>query len=162
MLKDMRHSYQQQAYQIDLVQQHQLCELNYVRLLRLFPELFQQDHYQVLVDYGTHQQNHEALVSFEVRQRSPYTTLVYISFSSHWGSWLDLPGFEIRLYHDVNMAEVVFSKLSQRLQPKYQYPNPKMHQPDEKLQWNLFLADCLDYCLRGGMVPEPVPFNSKN
>ena len=161
MLKDMRHSYQQPAYQLDLVQQHQLCELNYVRLLRLFPEMFEQDHYQLLVDYGTHQQNHEVLVSLDVQQRSRYTTLVYISFESQWGDWLDLPGFEVRLYHDVNMAEVVFSKHSQRLQPRYQYPNPKMHQPDEKLQWNLFLAECLDYCFRGGMVPDPVSLERK-
>ena len=160
MLKNMGHSYHQQTYRIDLVQQHRLYELNYVRLLRLFPELFKQDHYQVLVDYGTHQQNHEVLVSFEVRQRAPYTTLVYISFNSQWGGLLNLPGIEVRLYHDVNMAEVVFSRHSQRLQPRYQYPNPKMHQPDEKQQWNLFLADCLEYCLRGGMVPDPVKFNN--
>lgn len=162
MLKDMRHSYQQRAYQIDLVQQHQLCELNYVRLLRLFPELFQRDNCRVLVDYGTHQQDHEVLVSLEVQQRSPYTTLVCITFSSEWGEWLNLPGFEVRLYHDVNMAEVVFSKPGQRLQPKYQYPNSKMHQPDEKYQWNLFLADCLEYCLKGGMFPESVSFSGQN
>ena len=161
MLKDMRQSFQQKTYQIDLVQQHRLCELNYVRLLRVFPELLRQDQYQVLVNYGSHQKNYEVQVSFEVRQRSPYTTLVNISFSAGWGALLDLPGFEVRLYHDVNMAEVVFSKHSQRLQPKYQYPNPKMHQPDEKHQWNLFLAECLDYCLKGGMVPEPVKFFSK-
>ena len=123
MLKDMRQSYQRQTYQIDLVQQHRLCELNYVRLMRVFSELLRQDHYQLLVDYGSHQQNREVLVSFEVKQRSPYTTLVCISFSAGWGELLDLPGFEVRLYHDVNMAEVVFSKHSQRLQPKYQYPN---------------------------------------
>ena len=162
MLKVMRQTYPQKNYRIDLVQQHRLCELNYVRLLRVFPELFRQDHYQLLVDYGSHQQNQEVLVSFEVRQRAPYTTLVYISFSSQWEDWLNLPGFEIRLYHDVNMAEVVFSKHSQRLQPKYQYPNPKMHQPDEKHQWNLFLAECLDYCLKGGMASEPVPFSDES
>ena len=157
----MRQSHQQLAYRIDLVQQHRLCELNYVRLLRVFPELLSKDHYQLLVDYGTHQQNRDVLVSFQVQQRSPYTTLVSISFNTPWEEWLDLPGFEVRLYHDVNMAEVVFSKHSQRLQPKYQYPNPKMHQPDEKHQWNLFLAECLDYCLKGGMVPEPVQFKEK-
>lgn len=162
MLKDMRQSYQQKTYRIDLVQQHRLCELNYVRLLRVFPEVSSQDNYQLLVDYGSHQQNQEVLVSFEVRQRSPYTTLVYISFGAGWGDWLDLPGFEVRLYHDVNMAEVVFSKHSQRLQPKYQYPNPKMHQPDEKHQWNQLLAESLDYCLKGGMVPKPVPFSGKS
>lgn len=162
MLNDMRQSYQQKSYRIDLVSQHRLCELNYIRLLRVFPEFLSQDHYQLMVDYGSREQRNEILVSFEVRQRSPYTTLIHISFSASWAGFLDLPGFEVRLYHDVNMAEVVFSKHSQRLQPKYQYPNPKMHQPDEKHQWNIFLAECLDYCLKGGMVPEPVMLSSKS
>lgn len=160
MLKNMNHPYQKQTYKIDLVHQHRLCETNYIRLMHLLPNLFEQDSHRLIIDFGSHQhRQEEVLVIFDVIQRSPYTTLIQLRFSAHWGGWLVMPAFNIRLYHDVNMAEVVFNKHSERLQSKYQYPNPEMNQPDEKKQWNQLLAECLEYCRQGGISPQPVFFN---
>lgn len=57
---------------------------------------------------------------------------------------------EIRLYHDVRMAEVCAAQQISMLQPRYDYPNQKMHHRDEKEQVNLFLADWLRFCLKHG------------
>ena len=57
---------------------------------------------------------------------------------------------EIRLYHDVRMAEVCAAQQISMLQPRYDYPNKKMHHRDEKEQVNLFLADWLRFCLKHG------------
>ncbi len=49
----------------------------------------------------------------------------------------------VRMYHDARMAEVVSCAGVRRVEPRYAYPNERMHQPDEKAQWNRFLADWL-------------------
>ena len=159
MLKIMEKPFPLQTYKIDLTRQHRLCELNYQRLLRLLPELSELDHHELTIDYGTSEGSSGVSVSFDIIQRSPYTTLMHIQMDAQWGGWLSMPSFEIRLYHDVRMAEVVFRKHSEKLDVKYSYPNQKMHQPDEKEQWNRFLADFLEFCLHGGIVSCPVSIN---
>ena len=62
------------------------------------------------------------------------------------------PSMVIRLYHDARMAEVISSQDIQQVQPRYDYPNVKMHHPDEKEQMNLFLKEWLQLCLRLGYV----------
>lgn len=159
MLKFMEKPFPSQIYKIDLQREHRLCELNYARLLRIMPKLSERDHHELVVDYGNSETSSEVRVNFDIVQRAPYTMQVHIRMDAQWGNWLSMPDFEIRLYHDVQMAEVVFRKHSQRLDPKYAYPNKKMHQPDEKAQWNQFLADFLEFCLHGGIVSCPVSIN---
>ncbi|MGQ7191841.1 DUF1249 domain-containing protein, partial [Escherichia sp. HC-CC] len=44
-----------------------------------------------------------------------------------------------------------------RFKARYDYPNKKLHQRDEKHQINQFLADWLRYCLaHGAMAHRPV------
>jgi uncharacterized protein YqiB (DUF1249 family) len=62
------------------------------------------------------------------------------------------------VYHDARMAEVVTFAHLRRVFPHYDYPNPAMHQPDEKAQWNRFLGEWLSHCLRHG-VPLDRPLS---
>ena len=158
MLKSMSPGKHKQKYKINLVRQHQLCERNYLCLLQLLPHLQEQDLTRITVDFGVNQQ---ADIVFEVKQRATYTTHIRIHMEADWGEWLILPDLEVRLYHDVQMAEIIFSKRSQQLEPLYTYPNPEMYQPNEKEQWNEFLAELLNYCLKGGMISEIIPLNFK-
>ncbi|MDD0441623.1 DUF1249 domain-containing protein, partial [Shigella sonnei] len=43
-----------------------------------------------------------------------------------------------------------------RFKARYDYPNKKLHQRDEKHQINQFLADWLRYCLAHGAMAIPV------
>ena len=52
---------------------------------------------------------------------------------------------------ETNFAQQIF-----RFKARYDYPNKKLHQRDEKHQINQFLADWLRYCLAHGAMAIPV------
>ena len=62
------------------------------------------------------------------------------------------PKMTIRLYHDARMAEVISNQDIRQVKPRYDYPNTKMHLPDEKEQINMFLKEWLQLCLKLGQV----------
>ena len=62
------------------------------------------------------------------------------------------PRMSIRLYHDAQMAEVISSQGIFQVKPRYDYPNKKMHQQDDKQQINQFLNEWLHLCLEHGQV----------
>ncbi|MDX9875287.1 MAG: DUF1249 domain-containing protein [Spongiibacteraceae bacterium] len=122
------------------------CELNYARLARLLPR-----HGGDRRDLGV---GSDGLVTLEVTERSPYTTTVRIC-QRHGSTALPAPRLTVRVYHDARLAEVIEFCDRRRVWPRYDYPNPAMHQPDEKAQWNRFLGDWLSLCLRQGWAYEP-------
>ncbi|CAI87638.1 conserved protein of unknown function [Pseudoalteromonas translucida] len=58
----------------------------------------------------------------------------------------------VRLYNDAKVAEIIHHDYHQRIKPSYGYPNPKMHQKDEKYQLNAFLYDWLVACVEHGQA----------
>ncbi|WP_229817074.1 DUF1249 domain-containing protein [Thalassotalea profundi] len=60
------------------------------------------------------------------------------------------PKMVVRLYHDAKMAEVISNQDISKVKPRYDYPNKKMHLPDEKQQINLFLKEWLQLSLQLG------------
>lgn len=134
-------------YKVDLRALHALCEANYARLLRLFP------------DYESCNARHFALrsarVQIDVIERSRYTTLFHLqSFrpqtSDSQPMLLPPLRIDVRAYHDAGMLEVVSFQAEGRIAGRYAYPNRSMHQEDEKLQQNEFLAEWLTHCLHHG------------
>ncbi|WP_439101717.1 DUF1249 domain-containing protein [Congregibacter sp.] len=149
------------SYKVDLRALHALCEANYARLLRLFSDYESSNSKRFSVD--------GAQVHIEVLERSRYTTLFCLkSFRSNAPetaqksakdntqgselSWLNPLVMEVRAYHDAGMIEVVRFQTSGKTQGRYAYPNPSMHQQDEKNQQNSFLADWLSHCLHYGQA----------
>ena len=63
---------------------------------------------------------------------------------------------DVRIYHDATLAEVVAWQGHRQLQPRHEYPNPKMYQEDEKAQLNTFLGELLAFCLEKGRIMENV------
>lgn len=120
--------------------------------MRLFPQYEQQDQREFQVG--------NASVVLQVIARDRYTTdmrLRYQGTPSHFGG---NSCFDLRLYHDARMAEVVHCKTSQRFEARYRYPNPEMLQRDEKFQQNRFVAELIDFCLKDGrlvgtVLPDP-------
>jgi len=132
------------------------CDANYARLMKLFPDMIQ-------VSEKTDEQKderkigiyhvEESVLTLRVLEQTPYTTLVRLGQeknSDNGSEWFQLPVLTLRLYHDAKMAEVVTYEGDKRAFPRYEYPNERMYQKDEKAQWNQFLAEWLAHCLEHG------------
>lgn len=137
------------------------CELNYMLLCRLLPEMEEQDAYEYIV-------NDRFIVNFDIIERCRYTTCVRFSVNyflktslkeiinnAEQPNWLTDTSIDVRLYHDANLAEVVDNKGIAMI-PVNPYPNPDMLQKDEKQSLNTFLGEWLSFCLKHGLSTETI------
>ena len=129
-------------FKLDLAELHAICEANYARLMRLFPDYENANSREFAV--GT------ARVCLEVVERCRYTTIFRLSQQHAEERWLGALRVEVRAYHDAHMLEVGAFQSHRRVAARYSYPNERMHQEDEKSQQNRFLADWLEHCLQNG------------
>lgn len=129
-------------YNVDLSAHLAECELNYVRLCRLLARMDEGDCREFAVGEGME-------VSILVTERAPYTSMLDIQQSHSKLAQLD-NRMSVRVYHDAGVAEVASFDGCYRVQAKNDYPNQKMHQRDEKQQWNRFLGEWLQHCLTQG------------
>ncbi|GAA5130218.1 DUF1249 domain-containing protein [Thalassotalea piscium] len=128
-----------------------LCEINYMMLLRLLAdkELAGEERNFIISDFVSYR--------IKVNEVTPYTSL--ITMTQNCNALVNtLKGFlkpkmVIRLYHDARMAEVISNQDISQVKPRYDYPNSKMHLPDEKQQINLFLKEWLQLSLQLGQSP---------
>lgn len=131
----------------DLMSLQRTCEVNYMALMKLLPpagSIGAERHYRV---------GNGLQFQLTLTEESRFTSQVLLAQHNP-----ELPDYlqariEIRLYHDVRMAEVCAAQQISMLQPRYDYPNKKMHHRDEKEQVNLFLAEWLRFCLKHGTSP---------
>lgn len=140
----------QAKYQPRLSTLMNLCETNYMMMLKLLAdkELVGEQRAFFISDFLSY--------SVTVNEVTRYTSLVTIAqdalvMGSHLSDLL-CPSMSIRLYHDARMAEVITSQNVRQVKPRYDYPNKQMHHPDEKQQINQFLKEWLQLCLRLGQV----------
>jgi uncharacterized protein YqiB (DUF1249 family) len=127
-----------------------LFEVNYMLLLRVLADKEQVGEQRCffISDF----------LSYRVRvdEITKYTTLLTINQEASIHGYnltaLFRPKMVIRLYHDARMAEVISNQDVQQIKPRYDYPNNKMHLPDEKQQINYFLKEWLQLCLQLGQV----------
>lgn len=136
-------------YTPDFPEMMRLCETNFAQLRRLLPKE------EEAGNSVTYQVN-SASYRVTVRESTRYTTLVEIEQTCPTVSYWSLPSMTVRLYHDARVAEVCSSQQIFRFKARYDYPNKKLHQRDEKHQINQFLADWLRYCLAYGALAAPV------
>lgn len=134
----------------DLRALHNVCDVNYLRLLKLLPDC---DSESLAFEFGVRGQLRYQIAIEEV---SRYTTTVLMSQINP-----DIPNFmkpsmRIRMYHDARMAEVVAVQNIARFEASYTYPNKHMHQKNEKEMVNQFLGEWLSFCL-SHHSPETLP-----
>ncbi|WP_417582032.1 DUF1249 domain-containing protein [Nitrincola sp.] len=142
-------------YVPDLTRQMAICQGNYARLLKLLPQ-----HEAMCREFDLCHNAQQVRVTLQVDEVFRYTSTVIMRQSQPGGSrWLEAPELVIRLYHDAGMAEVICARRRRQLSGVYGYPNPDMHQPDEKHQLNLYLSEWLNQCLRYGKEQEQVLFS---
>lgn len=147
-------SYKQQKhrapYKVDLQAYMAECEANYLRVQKLLPVNLDAVTYSVDLPFDS-----ECLLSITVTEKCKYTTMIKLKKESSV-DWLADCCFDLRVYHDARMVEVVGFQKHRRLAVKYAYPNQKMYQQDEKYQQHAFLSECLSYCLKYGLSAESI------
>ena len=133
-------------YSIDLPAHMAECDANYLRLMKLFPELREEDRdaFGMVVGDTPYE------VQMQVVERGPYTTLVRLAQLPE-APWSTRPALIVRLYHDARSAEVVEYQLDGHFRTVYDVPNKDGRQPDEKAQVNRFLGEFLSMCLKHGV-----------
>lgn len=147
-------------YQPNLVSLMSLCANNYMLLLKLQADKVQtKEKRQFFI-------NEFLAYTIKVIEVTRYTSLITITQDE---LVTDKPGtlkvifralhprMTIRLYHDARMAEVISNQDVVQVKPRYDYPNPQMHQQDEKQQINQFLNEWLHLCLQMGQVDVAIP-----
>lgn len=139
-----------QKYRPSLAGLMNLCDINYMLMLRLLADKEQVGELRsfFISDFLSYE--------IEVNEVTRYTSLVTIRqdatiMGEHLTQWFS-PMMVVRLYHDARMAEVVKCQDLGGIKPRYDYPNQHMHQPDEKQQINVFLKEWLQLCIEQGQV----------
>lgn len=156
------------SYSIDLIRQMAECDANYIRLLKLVPQLqayrdrsFEtqgSDEPEKLLEglsrefYIADFDDHASKVTVEITilEAFKYTSTLEIIQRPELKQWMTSPSMLVRVYHDANTAEVISYQGHRNLKARYPQPNPKMYHPDEKMQVNQFLGEWLTHCLQVG------------
>lgn len=149
-------------YVPDLEHMASVCASNYARLSQLLPDLNQgaQRTLQVCSFEPSSQpasnSQHKVTVRIKVNETHRYTSMLHIEQQSAQHAWLSAPRMLIRMYHDAALAEVASFQSQRHFEGHYAYPNPNMHQRDEKTQLNQFLNEWLGHCLRNGIASDDI------
>jgi len=125
-----------------------LCERNYAALHRLLPPVL------AVAEQSFIQFSSQDIYRLTILDVAPFTTKLKIELWQGQQHYFQ-PSFDVQLYHDARLAEVVRVQQQWRFAAVYPYPNPTMSQPDEKRQINLLLRDWLRLCARAGYRAEP-------
>lgn len=136
------------TYHVDFPELMRLYETNYVKLNALLPAKSEAGHTRCYEAVSMIYQLH-------ILETTKYTTLIEICQSDQVAVF-PLPTMSVRLYHDARVAEVCSADQLGRIKARYDYPNVKMVQRDEKAQINRFLGDWLTFCLRHGISRTPL------
>ncbi|WP_428772998.1 DUF1249 family protein [Vibrio sp.] len=136
------------TYHVDLSELMRVYETNYAKLNALLPS-------QPSVGDVRCYQAANSSYQIEVGEVTKYTTLVDICQSDDTPVF-PLPKMSVRLYHDARVAEVCRAEHLSQVKARYDYPNSKMVQKDEKAQLNRFLGDWLTFCLKHGISRAPL------
>lgn len=124
-----------------------LHEANFEKLARVFPGL--RDVQGKISGRGPG----SSIVEIQILENSKYTNTISLTLNlSTAHNLLPTLQLKIRNYYDASVTEVLAFQRHHRLQPRYNYPNPRMYHCDEKWQTNQFLGEWLDHCLRARYV----------
>ena len=127
---------EQRRYQPNVSEFLALCGRNYHKIQLWLPQ-------EIKVGSQWLVNNHFGQLEVVLIENTQYTQLIEISRPINTDNFVNQPKMLVRVYHDAQLAEVLSSQQIYRLNPVYDYPNPKMHQRNEKYQINAFLEELL-------------------
>lgn len=122
-----------------------LCESNYQKLFRLIPDLCRYNKKAI----GFTVANKPALY-VAIIDRSAYTLTVELThcFNPHLDQFSIEPAVKIRIYLDVQLAEVLRDHAHHDVSKAYRSPAEFVEIRDYKWRLNYFLQKWLDHCLQ--------------
>ena len=173
------------VYSVDLIKQMAECDANYIRLLKLVPELgcYLDRSFAEIVPAeeaqaraisgeepekalegritrfclsGFDEVNEPITVEIKILEAFKYTSTLEIVQKPELTHWMTNPSMIVRVYHDASTAEVISCQGHRKLKLRYERPNPDMYHADEKMQVNQFLGEWLTHCLKSG-ISEKAP-----
>lgn len=124
---------------------HGQCELNYLRLEQIFPDMRVTLKTQLQAGRADQLQ-----IEISVLDRAPYTTLLAVSGQMTGLPWAAELEVEVQMYHDARMAEVTRYSAQRLIYIRNRYPNAQMFQRHEKWHANQFLGVWLDHFIQVG------------
>jgi len=145
-------------YPVDLITAMAVCDANYLRLLKLLPDLSLNASRII----GLPVPDSAAIdrVEFQVMETFRYTSTVVIRLDASGlepSAYYRPPVMLVRLYHDACNAEVISYQDKTTAGFQMMLSDSIEFTPDEKDQVNLFLAEWLQLCLQQGLVPGQPP-----
>lgn len=134
------------AYARNLTALMDLYERNYVRLLKLIPDL------EGIEDTTVSQVGGSPDLHLQVLERSRFTTTLYLTyfFAVEDGGAIADPGLQVRIYHDAKLVEAMASRYRPGIGAMPPGCIAKLPILDWKWEINLFLDKWLTYCLAQG------------
>mgnify|MGYP001030674212 CR=1 FL=1 len=131
---------------------HGQCELNYLRLEQVFPDMRVTLKTQMCAGADD-----KLRMQIEVIERAPYTTLLSVGGQVAGLPWAGDLQMDVQMYHDAKMAEVSRYSSQKLVFIRNQYPNAQMFQRHEKWHANQFLGVWLDYFIQSGRAHTLAP-----
>lgn len=128
-----------------LIDLHGQCELNYLRLEQVFPDM--RVTLKTLISAGA---KDTLRMQIEVLERAPYTTLLSVCGRVSGLPWAGELQMDVQMYHDAKMAEVTRYSSQKLVFIRNRYPNAQMFQRHEKWHANQFLGVWLDHFIQSG------------
>ena len=133
---------QRPRYKVDLDGLQLLWAANYAGIVELLPQLQSRQYGAFDVDVPGRSD-----VRVRIVELGPYTAAVDIEQRIDPSRATPSPRFQLRVYHDARLAEVIASQGHRNIKPRYDYPNRRMYQRDEKYQVNRLFGEWLKCCL---------------
>ena len=143
---------QTRDFVVNLKSHHSQCEINYFLFTNLIPGArHDRSQWEYFLPASSRKTSRVVIKRIDVAR---YTTTLEITQLDSEREFCAKPRLIVRLYHDVEMAEVVAWDNHRHWDPVYSYPNRKMYHRDEKLALNRFLGEWLVHCRKLGLSPK--------
>lgn len=154
----------QRRYPLNLGESMAVCDANYIRLLKLLPQLRPESTRDIWLDgpggipgRDLDPADSRQLVQLRVVESQRYTTTLCISLLSPapGASYFRPPAMLVRLYHDADTAEVLrYQEHGGFYLGGRSWGKPEFS-VDEKQQVNAFLGEWLALCMEQGLGSSP-------
>jgi len=131
---------------IDLASFLSECELNYAKLIRIFPSI-RSNTARALTLFWPDQSKSELQMC--VVEQTPHTTMLNLALLDQ-NAFIKTAKMQIRVYHDMKVVEVICVQSIDVRRAALQI-GPMLHNSD-RLQVSVLLGEWLDYCLQFGAV----------
>ena len=158
-------------HKVSLIEDIAERDANYIRLLRLLPRLraWRDLSRRPLSEFNEEQaaaelQGHSVTLLLPGRDGDDISLRIRVTEAYRFTTGLEIvqepddpdrianPTMHVRVYHDVNSAEVLSYQGHRGFKGRYKQPNKHMYQVNEKAQINRFLGEWLTHCLQYGRV----------